>query len=82
LEGDGSYAQVPNGPAKFFRKIVMTRNVQPPYGSGPGAMMEVTSVVGWIGKGCRPMTGTPLDPATTNCNISVTERLTNWKDYR
>lgn len=43
----------------------------------------VTSTVVWRGKGCAEFTAN-LDPVAfpTRCKITLTERLSNWKDYQ
>lgn len=81
LDSEGMYTHNPSGViTPFARKIILTRNTAAPYSGGSLAQLIVTSVVGWSGRGCEPMVAS--DPVTTNCNITVTERLTNWKDYK
>ena len=80
LQPDGSYTNNVNGNPIYARKILITHNnTSPPFGSSSYSEIIVNSTVGWTGKGCTPMVAG--DPATTNCNVSVTGRFTNWKDY-
>lgn len=82
--------------AQFARKItISTGSIVAPYttyNDNPTAAAfhspekRVTSTVIWKGKGCPAFTANPNPEASpyTNspCRISVTESLTNWKDYR
>jgi hypothetical protein len=82
LQPDGTYTHTSlASPPKFFRKVVITRNTGPSFSNGPAAELIVTSVVGWVGKGCSGISAPAFDPALSNCSVTVTERLTNWKDY-
>lgn len=82
LQSDGSYGPTGSGNPQYYRKISISHVTDSgTFGSGSNSEIVVTSTVGWSGKGCSVMTGVPPDPATTNCNAVVTERLTNWKDY-
>jgi hypothetical protein len=85
LQPDGSYRTNITNNSVYSRKILLNHNINPPFSDvRPYGLSElvVTSIVGWTGRGCKPMTGTPPDPSTTNCSTSITERLTNWKDYK
>jgi|GEM_PF-1879740 len=44
----------------------------------------ITVAVVWQGRGCAPFSSANLDPISfsTKCKVTVSERLTNWKDYR
>jgi type II secretory pathway pseudopilin PulG len=79
-QADGSYNSTVNGFPVFARKVTLTHNSNPPFGAGSLSEITVTSTVGWTGKGCSTMTN--FDPTTTNCSVAISERLTNWKDYR
>jgi hypothetical protein len=86
LQSDGSFTtNSTGGIPTFARKIVVTHNTTAPLFSGdsPDNLSElvVTSIVGWAGRNCTSM-GNPPDPSITNCNVVVTERFTNWKDYK
>ncbi|MBX4205129.1 MAG: type II secretion system GspH family protein [Candidatus Doudnabacteria bacterium] len=70
----------------YSRKIVITHIYGNPFSASDNptnlSELRVTAVVGWTGRGCQAMTGTPPDPSTTNCSVAASENLTNWKDYR
>lgn len=80
LGADGSYTTTNSGNPVYARKLIFNYITSAPFGSGSAAELMVTSIVGWKGRGCTDMTNS--DPSTTNCSVSVTESLTNWKDYR
>lgn len=79
LQSDGSFTHTPNGTSLYSRKIVISTNTAAPY-TAQNPELIVQSIVGWVGKKCTAMTN--QDPSTTNCKITVEERLTNWKDYK
>lgn len=79
LQSDGSFTHTANGTSQYSRKIVISTNTAAPY-TAQNPELIVQSIVGWVGKKCTAMTN--QDPSTTNCRITVEERLTNWKDYK
>ncbi len=80
---DGSYTHVANGTSVFSRKVVLSKNTNAPFGAANFSELIVTSVVAWTGKTCLGTAAAiASDPSNTNCNVAVTERLTNWKDYK
>jgi hypothetical protein len=78
-QSDGSFTHGVNGVSLYARKIVISTNTASPY-TAQNPELIIQSIVGWTGKKCTPMTN--QDPSTTNCRMTVEERLTNWKDYR
>ena len=80
-QADGSYTSTGSGATPIYvRKIILAHNTSAPFAAGDLSELVVTSIVGWSGRGCTPMTSG--DPATTSCNVAITERLSNWKDYK
>jgi type II secretory pathway pseudopilin PulG len=82
VQGDGSYTTTAAGArdSGFRRKIVLVKSTPAGYYNTSDLWrLEVTSIVGWQGKGCTAMAGD--DPSTTNCKIQMKEYLTNWKNY-
>lgn len=70
-----------NPPFNYSRKVTISHDPTPPFGGGSLSELVVAVTVGWKGRGCSSM-DVNWDPSTTNCNVVVTERLTNWKDYK
>jgi hypothetical protein len=80
--------------AQFARKItVSTGNTTWPYttelsnpnnAGGHSPEKIITSTVIWKGKTCAEFADNNVNPETlvTPCKVIITERLTNWKDYR
>ncbi|MBX4187900.1 MAG: type II secretion system GspH family protein [Candidatus Doudnabacteria bacterium] len=77
---------------QFARQIVITNNTVAPYTTSSGTPNNttghspekiVTAIVVWNGKGCALITdGNDIRNVAGPCKIQMTERITNWKDYR
>lgn len=64
----------------FYRKIRITSNTSEPY-SADHPELKVLSTVAWVGRGClNDFAGDP-ENAQSRCQLSVEDRLTNWKNY-